>query len=312
MFFNVNGQQSQYHYLDYKWQNGTVTVNDSKSHHLSFEFQTSDYLSKVDISIINPVYIPCDSSEINYIKNFLIDSIPYLSYQSGIIRKQLIIRGDVFPFIFKDDLYQKLIFAELQLITTPSFTTRKSNATIEHSVLSSGNWYKFALNTDGIYRLSFQDLQNLGMNVSNLNPQNLRIYGHPGGLLPIENSSNRAVDLQELAIQVVGQSDGSFDENDYILFFGQSPNQWVLNSSGLFSRQQHYYDDNTFYFITADIGEGKRVESFQSLSSADNVISTFNDYQIHLHTETAVQLTPRGSSGNSFPNIVLKHFRPKN
>ena len=82
----------------------------------------------------------------------------------------------------------------------------------------------------------------------------------------------RTVDLQELAIQVIGQSDGSFDENDYILFFGQSPNQWTLNSSGLFSRQQHYYDDNTYYFITADIGEGKRVESFQSLSSSDTII----------------------------------------
>ena len=119
MFFNVNGQQSQYHFLDYKWQNGAVSVNDSKSHHLSFEFQTSDHLSKIHLSIINPVYIPCDSSEINYIKNFLIDSIPHLSYQSGISRKHLIIKGEVFPFILKDNHYQKLIFAGLQLITTP-------------------------------------------------------------------------------------------------------------------------------------------------------------------------------------------------
>ena len=308
MFFNVNGQQSQYHFLEYKWQNGAVSVNDSKSHHLSFEFQTSDYLSEAEIIIINPVYIPCDSSEINYIKNFLIDSIPHLSYQSGINRKQLIIRGEVFPFISKDDLYQKLIFAELHLITTPSLTARKSNAIIENSVLSSGNWYRFALNTDGIYRLSFQDLQNLGMNVSNLNPHNLRIYGHPGGLLPIESSSSRAIDLQELAIQVVGQSDGSFDENDYILFFGQSPNQWVLNSSGLFSRQQHYYDDNTYYFITADIGEGKRVESFQSLSSADNIISTFNDYQIHEKEEVNFIKSGQNWYGDVFDLVDSKSF----
>ena len=150
IFFNVNGQQSKYYFLDYKWQNDVVSVNDAKSHNLSFEFQTSDYLSKTDISIINPIYIPCDSSEINYIKNFLIDSIPHLSYQSGINRKQLIIRGEVFPFVLKDDLYQKLIFAELQLSSAPSFTARKSKTSIEHSVLSSGNWYKFALNTDGI------------------------------------------------------------------------------------------------------------------------------------------------------------------
>ena len=78
-----------------------VSVNNSKSHHLSFEFQTLDHLTESDVSIINTVYIPCDSSEINYIKNFLIDSIPHLSYQSGITRKQLIIRGEVISFYFK-------------------------------------------------------------------------------------------------------------------------------------------------------------------------------------------------------------------
>ena len=306
--FNANGQQSQYHFLDYRWQNGIISVNDSKSHHLSFEFQTSDCKSEVDISIINPVYVPCDSSEINYIKNFLIDSIPLISYKSGIYRKQLITRGDVFPFILKDDFYQKLIFAELQLSSVPFFTARKSDSAIEHSVLSSGNWYKFALNEDGIYSLSYEDLQNLGMNVSNLNPQNLRIYGHPGGLLPTENSTNRTIDLEELAIQVIGQSDGSFDENDYILFFGQSPNQWFLNSSGLFSRQQHYYDNNTYYFITADFGEGKRVESFQSLSSADSIINTFNDYQIHEKEEVNFIKSGQNWYGDVFDLVNTKSF----
>ena len=71
--------------------------------------------------------------------------------------------------------------------------------------------------------MSYQDLENLGINLSNLNPQDLRIYGHPGGLLPIDNNTERTIDLEELAIQVVGQDDGVFNENDYILFYGQSP-----------------------------------------------------------------------------------------
>ncbi len=308
MFLNLSGQQSQYYFLDYKFHNGDVLVNNTNSHHLSFEFQTSDFLSKADVSIVNPIYIPCDSFEINYVKNFLIDSIPLLNYQSGINQKRLIVKGDIFPFILKDEIYYKLIFAELQLITTPCLPARKSKATIEHSVLSSGNWYKFALNTDGIYRLSYQDLKNLGMNVSNLNPKNLRIFGHPGGLLPTENSSKRTIDLQELAIQVIGQSDGSFDENDFILFYGQSPNQWFLNSSGFFSRQQHYYDDNTYYFITADLGQGKRVESFQSLSNADTIINTFNDYQIHEKEEVNFIKSGQNWYGDVFDLVDTKSF----
>ena len=308
MFLNLSGQQSQYYFLDYKFHNGDVLVNNTNSHHLSFEFQTSDFLSKADVSIVNPIYIPCDSFEINYVKNFLIDSIPLLNYQSGINQKRLIVKGEIFPFILKDEIYFKLIFAELQLITTPCLPARKSKATIEHSVLSSGNWYKFALNTDGIYRLSYQDLKNLGMDVSNLNPMNLRIFGHPGGLLPTENSSKRTIDLQELAIQVIGQSDGSFDENDFILFYGQSPNQWFLNSSGFFSRQQHYYDDNTYYFITADLGQGKRVESFQSLSNADTIINTFNDYQIHEKEEVNFIKSGQNWYGDVFDLVDTKSF----
>jgi len=308
MLSNLSGQQSQHYFLDYKLQNGDVIVNDTRSHNLTFEFQTSDYFSKINITLVNPVYIPCDSSEINYIESFPIDSVPILNYQSGISQKQLIIRGEVFPFVLKDNIYQKLIFVELELIKTFSSDTRKSQDTIEHSVLSSGNWYKFALNTDGIYRLSYQDLKNLGMNVSNLNPQNLRIYGHPGGLLPTENLSDRTIDLQELAIQVTGQSDGSFDENDYILFFGQSPNQWVLSSSGFFNRQQHYYDDNTYYFITADLGKGKRIESFQSLSNADSIINTFNDYQIHEREEVNFIKSGQNWYGDVFDLVDTKSF----
>ena len=147
-------------------------------------------------------------------------------------------------------------------------------------MLSSGEWFNFSLNSDGIYRLSYQDLESLGMNVSNLDPRNLRIFGHPAGLLPSNNSIERPNDLIELAIEVVGQSDGIFDENDYILFYGQSPHQWILNNN-LFSRQQHYYDDYCYYFISSDHGLGKRIDSFQSLFSADTTVNTFNDFQIH-------------------------------
>ena len=307
-FFNVYGQQSKCYFLDYSFLNKTITVNGSDSHNLAFEFQTTELNLEHDVNIINTVYVPCDSSEIKYILNFSIDSIPHLSYRSGVSQKKLIIRGEVFPFIKKDGIYQKLLFVELQLSLLDTFSARKSNTTIEHSVLSTGNWYKIAVNVDGIYRLTYQDLQELGLNVSNLNPHNLRIYGHPGGLLPEDNSSVRPIDLQELAIQVIGQSDGIFNENDYILFFGQSPNQWTLDNSNLFSRQQHYYDNNTYYFITADLGEGQRINSKQSLSSSDTIITTFNDFQIHEKEEVNFIKSGKNWYGDVFDLVDAKSF----
>ena len=307
-FLTVNGQNSQYHFLDYKWHNDSLVVNEFKSHNLSFEFELTDIRSGFEIRVLNPIYVSCDSSEKKYLKNLLIDSIPQITYRSGKSRNNLIIRGEILPFIKHDDVYQKLVFAEVQVQFVDEPSARKSTSSVANSVLSTGNWYKIGVNTDGIYRLSFQDLESLGMNISSINPQNLRIYGHPGGLLPTDNASERTADLEELAIQVIGQSDGSFDANDYILFYGQSPNQWSLNSSGFFSRQQHYFDNYTYYFITADLGEGQRVPSVQSLSSADTTITIFDDYQIHENEEVNFIKSGKNWYGDVFDLVDSRTF----
>ena len=61
----VNGQNSQYHFLDYKWHNDSLVVNEFKSHNLSFEFELTDIRSGFEIRVLNPIYVSCDSSEKN-------------------------------------------------------------------------------------------------------------------------------------------------------------------------------------------------------------------------------------------------------
>ena len=284
-YLNLCGQDIQYHFLDYKLENDLITINDSKSQNFIFQFNSSDCNTNAEVNINNVIYVACDSSEINIIKDLNIDSIPILSYTSGFMQKHLVVRGEIFPYVIINNHFKKILFLEIELSCSNSSISKNITASVDNSVLSSGNWYKISLNTDGIYRLSYQDLENLGINLSNLNPQDLRIYGHPGGLLPIDNNTERTIDLEELAIQVVGQDDGVFNENDYILFYGQSPNQWIIDEAGLFRHKQHYYDNSSYYFITADLGEGKRINSFQSLSYSDTVITSFDDYKIHENDE---------------------------
>ena len=64
-----------------------------------------------------------------------------------------------------------------------------------------------------------------------------------------------------------------------------SHKQWIIDEAGLFRHKQHYYDNSSYYFITADLGEGKRINSFQSLSYSDTVITSFDDYKIHENDE---------------------------
>ncbi len=152
------------------------------------------------------------------------------------------------------------------------------------SVLAQGDFYKIAVTEDGIYKLSYQFLKNLGMDVDHLDPQKLRIYGNGGGMLPFANSAFRNDDLQQNAIYVSGENDGHLNQNDFVLFYGQGPTKWTYNGlDKKFHHQVNLYSDSTFYFITADPGEpAKRIQS-QSSSSASptHFVTTFDDYSFH-------------------------------
>lgn len=151
------------------------------------------------------------------------------------------------------------------------------------SVLATGSWYRIGVTADGIHKLSYSFLKNMGMDMENIDPRNIRIYGNGGGMLPLANSAERKDDLTENAIFVQGEIDGKFDSLDYVLFYGENPNTWSFNwSDQKFHHQKHLYSDTTYYFITADLGNGKRIAPQSSSAlSVTNTVSTFDDYAFH-------------------------------
>ncbi len=53
-----------------------------------------------------------------------------------------------------------------------------------------------------------------------------------------------------------------FDPEDYILFYGEGPTQWNMDSeTGLFVHETNLYTTHTCYFLNFDLGEGKRIEA---------------------------------------------------
>ena len=151
------------------------------------------------------------------------------------------------------------------------------------SVLSTGSWYKIGVSESGIHRVTYEDLQNIGLDPGSVDPRNVRIYGNGGGMLPESLSQQRHDDLQENAIFVAGEEDGRFDPDDYILFYGESPHEWKYNAQGgYFYHAYNIYDDRTYYFITADLGPGKRVLSQPgSTQPVSNTVTKFTDYRFH-------------------------------
>ena len=162
-----------------------------------------------------------------------------------------------------------------------------------NSVLANGDWYKISTVENGVHKLSYANLLDLGININNIQTQDIKLYGNGGGMLPRLNSDFRHTDLVENAIQIYdSNNNGIFESEDYILFYGQSPNKWIFNSSsGYFTYQRHLYSDEVFYFLTIDnTSPGKRIQQKTVFSNPTVTISTYNDYRIHeLELENLLQ-----------------------
>ncbi|GAA5084949.1 type IX secretion system sortase PorU [Chryseobacterium ginsengisoli] len=159
--------------------------------------------------------------------------------------------------------------------------------------LNTGNFFKIKVDKSGIFKITKQFLQDNGINPSSVNPKNFRIYGNGGILLPEYNQDVKYSALQENAIQVVGEDDGVWNDNDYALFYAQGPNGYNLyntsNGNG-FKRidtrsdrsegVKNIYEDYSYYYINFDKGAGKRIQPVDINLPSSALITRFDNYQV--------------------------------
>ncbi len=239
---------------------------------------------RVEAIISDEVWESIDESAIKSIRGHeLISSSLEINTGIAVERKQAYAVISFVP-LRKDVLsgvYQKLVSFNFRLryIDQPSPQRPAGHVYRQNSVLASGKWYKVATQFTGVHKISYDDVAGMGLNIADIDPRNLRVYGNGGGMLPEPTNTPRPDDLMENAIFVAGENDGSFDQGDYILFYAESPDSWSWNStSEQFEHQVNIYSDFTYYFITADLGPGKRIQSVSSSTqTATHQVNKFTD-----------------------------------
>ena len=133
------------------------------------------------------------------------------------------------------------------------FTANKASAqTYGNEWIDYGQtYYKVKTAQDGIYRITFEQLQQSGIALNGTNPQNLQMYFRG----------------QEVALKVEGEADSQWNAGDYIEFYGKRndgtlDNEQKLNSSiELVNPYYNLYSDSTSYFFTFSTTAGKRISS---------------------------------------------------
>lgn len=169
----------------------------------------------------------------------------------------------------------------------------------QSSVLATGEWYKIATTRTGVHKIDATFLKDAGIDVTKLNPQNIRIFGNGGGVLPQANNALRAKDLTENFIEVVGENDGKFDASDYILFYAESLHRVLYNTNNQqFTHQNNPYSDTTFVFLNISDTKGLRIKN-QTLVSSTNNIKSFDDFTFHeIDQKNVVSLGGRDLGGS--------------
>lgn len=164
-----------------------------------------------------------------------------------------------------------------------------------NSVLSQGQWYKLAVTKTGFHKLDKTFFEGNGISISGIDPRTIKVYGYGGGLLAQPVSSARFDDLVENSILVIGEQDGIFDVNDYVLFYGRAQNEiWKLEDNFI-QREKNIYSDTTYYYLTFNQGAGSRIPM---QSSVPLIASTQNKHIFCIaHEQDLVNI---GRSGRQF------------
>ena len=188
---------------------------------------------------------------------------------------------DLTPLVIINGQLKKIISFKLTYSTSLKAFSKNSSS-IHNSPFASGQWFRFAIDKTGVYKLNRSFITSLGID-ANTNPKNIKIYGNGGAMLNELNSDFRYDDIQENAIYFHGEQDGSLDSEDYILFYAEGPNVWKPDlNTNLATHQTNTYSDQAFYYITVGNDLGKRIQQQSNITTTANITATTsNHYMLH-------------------------------
>jgi hypothetical protein len=150
----------------------------------------------------------------------------------------------------------------------------------------SDHWIRLETDRDGMFKLGYNQLSSFPLSV--VDPASFRLFTTGGELLPYL-INNPGPEFREIPIRVVGAEDGSFDPQDYIVFYGTNRNGIKKNQT-LQSHATYYnpYSGNTVYWLTFGNGFSGTPLRMQELPAYTTWVNQSNSHneQFRLETES--------------------------
>ena len=256
----------------------------------------------VSIEKIN--YVTVNTSEVGSLD---INSVPTkidFKLNNSLSKKNRTLYLEFNPFFRQDNVLNKVLSFSIQYNKKRSQDNQKLS-TISNSVLSQGSWYKFQVGNSGVYKLSKSFLNDMGVNTNNIDPRTIKIFGNGGGMLPLMNSSEFPYDPIENAIKFIGEEDGVFNNDDYIIFYAKGQDTYNEDSN----TNLNSFTNETFYLLNVSAGLGRRVVDIVEPELDENyIIDEYQDYKFHEVDNYNIAKIGRRWFGERFDFESTKNF----
>ena len=233
-----------------------------------------NFFSEYEVKVLSQEFADMSAEECRLVSSgFRQRDIDY-QVVSSYDRKEIFALLTFIPIVMtSEEHYKKLLSVTLEISGKKIAEPKGVRGHANQSVLASGQWYSFSLSETGVYKVTGQELATMGLSIPVASSQ-LALFGNSGRMLPEPNAAERMDDLREIPIQISDGGDGSFDNRDYFLFYGESPHGVSYDTvNHRFTHSYNIYSDVSVYFITPTpgVGEKKRVQTIDNEQLAENL-----------------------------------------
>jgi len=129
------------------------------------------------------------------------------------------------------------------------------------TVAETSSALKISVDTDGVYLITYSDLQSAGLNPSTIDPRTIKITNQGS----------------EIPIYIYGEEDGIFDATDYIEFYGIAINR---------GSPQFEFTTTNIYWLTSGGSPGLRMAIKDGTPSGLATVATSFKASVHVEQDT--------------------------
>ena len=283
--FNSNYAHGEYFTLVKQWQEDLV-------------------IDKNSVVITNLESSRIDINNFSGLKNIKFSDDLNLRFNTSSSKNQLFSFLDFSPIIIQNGEYKKIESFEISFRYTKNLKTVTTS--IEPSVMRIGQWYQFFVEENGIHKIDKNFLESLGVNTATIDPKKIKIFGHGGQMLTMQNHHNFSLDPIENSIKVFGEDDGSFDSEDYILFYATGNEGYNAESD----TNLNLYEDKISYFLSIGYEDGLRVnDMIEPIAESTLNINYYTNYKFYENDEYNLAKIGRRWFGDRFDFENEKTFQ---